>query len=115
MQDLFENWAAMPPGSMQGWRLVPYEKDGAVRAIAALQGYEIHFAIAPEWRHKVIARHRARAFIGALLDELGFLTTRAAPDEKADRFLTRLGFVKTMSTPETNYYFLCAAPWGMEH
>lgn len=95
-----------------GWTMHPYTVDGEIRAIAAMSGSEIHFAIAPQWRHRTIARHRTRDFLAPLFDVHGFLTTRSEPDEKHHRFLTRLGFDRTRDDGKYSHYFMHELPFG---
>jgi len=113
----FAAWAGLPltqdviAGLQAGWTFHPYEQDGEIRAIAAMSGTEIHFAIAPAWRHRVIARHRTRAFLAPLMAVHGFLTTRTEPDPKQHRFLERIGFVLTWNCGRYNRYILTALPF----
>ena len=77
-------------------------------------GYEVHFAIDPAWRHRVITRDRARAFLAPFLDRLGFLVTRALVSSDAGRFLTGIGFVKTANRGEIDHYMLTRLPFERE-
>lgn len=115
MQAMFTAWSGIPGADMSAWEFKPYVQGGQVRAIAALSGFEIHFAIAPEFRHRVIARHRTREFLAPLLEDKGFLTTRTEPDEGRHKFLTRLGFERTWNDGALDHYMLTAAPFGKEH
>ena len=112
----FAAWSSLPSWvDLGGWRFVPYEQAGEVRAIAALQGTEIHFAVAPQHRHRTIARQRTRDFLAPLLDDMGFLTTRQPIGAGAHRFLTRLGFAHTQRSEHFDHYMLAALPWAKEH
>lgn len=114
LEQCFKAWSGLPADvSLDACRFIPYEQAGVVRAIAALDGTEIHFAVHPAYRHRVIARHRTRAFLAPLLDELGFLTTRALPGHID--FLTRLGFCFTWNDGRFDHFMLSALPWGTEN
>lgn len=61
-----------------GWEVV-YLLEGGQRAGAALlNGTEIHFIVAPEWRRRAIRRDNAKTFLAPLLARHGYLTTRGA-------------------------------------
>lgn len=111
MREAFEAWSGLPPGSVEGWEFIPHKEAGELAAVAALRGTEIHFAVAPGWRHRVIQRSRTRAFLAPLIERAGFLTTRSN-DMKHDRFLTGLGFVRTWSEGAMNHYMLTELPFG---
>lgn len=116
LEESFKAWCGLPRGlQLDARRFVPYEQGGVVRAIAALDGTEIHFAVHPSYRHRVIARHRTRAFLAPLLEEFGFLTTRAEPGIRNYSFLTRLGFCFTWNDGRLDHYMLSALPWGQEN
>lgn len=112
---LFVAWTSLPPeyaNALVDWEFHAYERGGEVQAIAALDGTEIHFAIAPDWRHKVIARRRTQEFLAPLMERRGFLTTRAEPIETNHRFLSRLGFEKTWNDGQFDHYILIELPFG---
>lgn len=114
LEQCFKAWGGLPPDlSLDAYRFIPYEQGGVVRAIAALDGTEIHFAVHPAYRHRVITRHRTRAFLAPLLEECGFLTTRALPGHRA--FLTRLGFRFTWNNGRFDHFMLSALPWAPEN
>ena len=104
----------MPAGSMDGWEFTPYPNDGEARAIAALHGTEVHFCVAPEWRHKVIARRRTREFLRPMFERRGYLTTRAVQGAETHSFLTRIGFVPTWENGNVTHYMLTELPFGKE-
>lgn len=109
----FAAWASLPLELFaEGWEFVPLRIHGEVRAMAALQGTEIHFAAAPGCR--VIAKHRTREFLKPLLDRRGYLTTRAVLGGAAHDFLTRLGFAHTWRDEQFDHYMLTALPFGRE-
>lgn len=117
LPQLFALWAGLPVGgptleARDGWEFHPYMRDGQAQAIAAVHGAEIHFAVSPDWRHKVIARQRTQEFLAPLLGRLGFLTTRAVPSEKNHHFLSRLGFVKTQHDGRFDHYMLTDLPFS---
>jgi hypothetical protein len=113
----FAQWAGIEPtpevtaSLRDAWTLHPYTVDGEIRAIAAMSGSEIHFAISPQWRHRVITRQRTRDFLRPLFDAYGFLTTRSEPDEKHERFLTRIGFDMTYFDGKYRHYMMAALPF----
>ena len=98
--------------ALDSWEFHSYEQDGEVQAIAAIQGTEIHFAIAPNWRHRVIARRRTRSFLAPLFERLGFLTTRSEPSAQHHEFLSRIGFNKTWHDGRFDHYMLTELPFG---
>lgn len=113
---LFAAWAELPPGTeLQAWTFTPYERAGKVVAIAAMDGPEIHFAIAPDARHTVIARHRTAEFLAPLFERHGYLSTRTVPGAPQRDFLTRLGFRFTWNSGAFDHYMLSALPWAKEH
>ena len=110
-QALFEQWAGMPYNSLDGWEFHPYQSDSIIKAIAAVQGTEIHFAIAPGWLNRVIRRSNTREFLAPLIDRRGYLTTRAVAGEHGE-FLARLGFVLTRTDGAVDYYMLTDLPFA---
>lgn len=114
--DTFADWAGLPPSSgLDAWTFTPYERNGQVLAIAAMDGPEIHFAIAPAARHTVIARHRTAEFLAPLFERHGYLTTRTEPGAPQADFLKRLGFRFTWNSGEFDHYMLSALPWAKEN
>lgn len=95
-----------------GWTIHPLTINGIEVAAACMSGSEIHFAIAPEWRHRVIARLRAREFLAPLFDVHGFLTTRAEPNKPHHRFLGRMGFMRTWNDGIHDHYMMTELPFG---
>lgn len=94
------------------WVEIPYIKNGQKVARALCCGTEIHFEIAPGHEHKVIFRHVTREFLKPMFDKHGLLTTKTwIGDEVNARFITRLGFEKTWSDAEYDYYILTALPF----
>ena len=118
MVEDFATWAGIEPApaaleSLRAdWTLHPYTVDGEVRAIAAMSGSEIHFAIAPRWRHRVIARQRTRCFLDPLLAVHGFLTTRSERGSRHHQFLSRIGFELTWFDGKLHHYMMTALPFG---
>ena len=117
MIEKFIEWSGLEPtpevigGLARDWTMHPHIVGGEVRAIAAVSGSEIHFAISPAWRHRVIARHRAREFLAPLFNKYGFLTTRAEPSDNHIAFLSRLGFQRTYFDGKVDHFMLCALPF----
>jgi hypothetical protein len=111
----FARWAELPDGAaglLREWDLHPLVVGGQERGGAITRGTEIHFAVAPQWRHRAIARQRARDFLAPLIERMGFLTTRATPGDGHHRFLTRMGFSLTWQEPGADHYMLCSLPFG---
>ena len=110
-QALFEQWTGMPAASLDGWTLHPHQIDGAIRAIAAMQGTEIHFAVAPYWRRRLIQRKNTRDFLAPMMAHRGYLTTRAEAGQHRE-FLTRLGFTMTRTDGAVDYYMMTELPFS---
>ena len=96
------------------WTIHPLKITGIEVAAACMSGSEIHFAIAPEWRRRVISRLRTREFLAPLFEVHGFLTTRTAPDKMRYHFLERIGFVLTWNDGVNNHYFMHKLPFGLK-
>ena len=117
MLDDFVAWTGIEPTEAvmqslrEAWTLHPYKVGDEVRAIACMSGSEIHFAVAPQWRNRLIQRKRTRDFLAPLFERHGFLTTRTEPDAKHHEFLTRLGFERTYNDGAFDHYFLCDLPF----
>lgn len=118
----FARWIGFDPKAMEGagWDYVPRYEDSELAAVAAVRGFEIHFAVNPTWRRKLITRRRIREFLGPLLADKGFLTTRVMYEDcDSPMFLTRLGFQYTGASfvdgePFVLHYMLSALPYGKE-
>lgn len=95
------------------WQVVYHEEAGDRVAAALMKGTEVHLIVAPEWRGKLIQRHRAIRFAAGLLDKNGgMLTTRILHGSSgAIDFVERVGFVHTWSDPHFRYYALCRVPF----
>lgn len=114
---LFAEWANLPPGSADalhahGWVAHPLKDAGRTSAVGVVCGTEIHFAVAPEMRCRVIRRHRIADFLRPHFDRLGFLTTRvcdATPKEVS--FLERLGFARVSRVGNIDHYMLTDLPF----
>lgn len=114
---LFVQWTGLPADDpalreFEAWEFHPYERGGEIQAIAAMQGTEIHFAIAPNWRRILICRQRTREFLAPLIDRFGFLTTRSISIDLNHRFLSRLGFNKTWDDGKCSHYMLTELPFS---
>ena len=95
------------------WSERLYERGGKAVARLIRMGSEVHFEIHPEHRHRVIYRHVTREFLRPVFEEHGFLTTRTHPrDFKSQAFIERLGFERTWSDENFDYYMLTALPFG---
>lgn len=111
MTEQFAEWSGVPAASLADWEMIPLTVGDDVRAIAAMQGSEIHFAVAPQWRGRTITRRRTREFLSPLFGIHGFLTTRSI-DGRHHAFLTRLGFERTWSDGTVDYYMMAELPFG---
>ena len=114
LRALFAAWSGVPAELLDGWDFHAHRRAGRPAAIAAMQGTEIHFAVAPEWRGRTIFRSVTRRFLEPLFERRGYLTTRVMAGEPHGRFLARLGFVKTSTRDGVEYYMLMALPFGRE-
>jgi len=93
-----------------GWRR---EQTPCGGCIAALKGTEIHVHFT---RKGVITRRVVQNFLGPLLDELGYLTTRCnTGDAVTKRFLTKLGFEPTWSDGQYEFFMLARLPFRKEN
>jgi hypothetical protein len=115
---MFASWADLPAQgeaalAHEGWTASCASDSGRVSAIAITRGTEIHFAIAPDLRHRVIRRHRVAQFLRPLFLKHGFLTTRVhGADRGNTSFIERLGFRKTWSEGEVDHYMLSELPFA---
>jgi hypothetical protein len=81
---------------------------GGCRAL--LQGTEIHVEFTGAGR---LTRRAAREFLGGLMRELGFLTTRVPRDDQVNaRFVERMGFERTWEDDRFVYYMLTELPFS---
>ena len=109
--------ALVPPGCdpavFDGWEMIPGFVKGQHVCTAALKGREIHFAVLKEHQKKVIRRDAAREFLGSILKEKGgFLTTRVLLEHKPEiAFVERIGFRRTWSCVNFQYFFLTELPF----
>ena len=95
-----------------GWEIV-YLLEGNQRTGAALlNGTEIHFIVAPDWRRRAIRRDNAKAFLAPLMARHGYLTTRVLHSARDSlRFVRRMGFEQTWSDASFHYFALCKLPF----
>ena len=117
MQQLFESWTALPPGSLTGagWVAHGVYRGGELAGIGVVMGTEVHFAVNPVWSGRLMSRRAVRSFLAPLLEEHVFLTTRVRHgDMVAPRFLDRLGFAPTWSDSSYCYYMLTELPYSKE-
>ncbi len=115
LRNCFTAWANLPSATRwHGWEFVPYPAEGEPQAVAALRGTEIHFAVHPDWRRRLLARDRIREFLFPLMDKRGYLTTRRLTSH-SDDFITRLGFAHTWDEGEIAHYMLTRLPFDKEH
>lgn len=94
------------------WEVVPAEANGQHVATAILKGPEIHFAVGPCWNPRLCQRGALQEFLRPLFDRHGFLTTRIEFSRTAQKaFIRRLGFEKTWSDENFEYYMLGSVPF----
>ena len=97
---------------LEPWEAVEHLVDGQLAASAIVKGTEIHFAIAPAYRRRLIRKENTRAFLAPLMELRGFLTTRLKLEHAAERrFVERIGFVPTWSDGQFQYYLLDRLPF----
>jgi ribosomal protein S18 acetylase RimI-like enzyme len=113
LRRLFVAWSSLPADApLADWDFVPYERNGRIDALAATKGTEIHFAVAPEQRGRLIQRARTREFLRPLFERRGYLTTRSlTSDQRSAAFLTRLGFMRTAEIHGVDHWMLTALPF----
>lgn len=100
------------PAIFDDWELVPGVVGGVHVCTAALSGTEIHFGIVPAYRRQLIRRFNTQAFLAPLLARWGLLTTRVRLDRHSQqRFVERLGFVRTWADDTCQYYLLADLPF----
>ncbi len=93
--------------------VVPYIDDGELTAVAVLLGSEFHCHTTPAFRFK---RAKLREFMRPLVERDGFLTTRLAHGDTANRRFNKLfGFRETWSDANYNYYVLSDVPFSEKH
>lgn len=117
----FAQWSGLPlsmVGALRSWEAVPVlDDDGRQSGMGAVDGTEVHLALAPQHRgvgH--LTRRRCRTWLAPLLERRGFLTTRAhAPTPEREAFLRRLGFERTRVDGEIHHYMLAALPFEREN
>jgi len=113
----FAVWSGLDPAALldSDWVYFEHEEGGQVAAIAAVNGFEIHFAVNPSWRGRLLFRERIRNFMRPLFEDRGFLTTRIVCDEdklKNARFVERLGFKHTHTENGVAHFMLSELPYS---
>lgn len=110
-------WLGQPVDTpMPGWTARACLVDCQPVAVGMFNGPEVHLVVSPTWRGLAITRGRARAFLEPDLQEHGYLTTRSpSADLATDRFLSRVGFVKTWHDGEHQFWMLTAPPFSREN
>lgn len=92
-----------------GWEIVTSACGGCT---AAVKGTEIHVEFGPGLR---FTRASVREFLAPLLAREGLLTTRTEHEDQRHRlFVIRLGFRKTWSDDQYDYYAMTELPFGKE-
>jgi hypothetical protein len=93
--------------ALLGWGIHISACEGCV---AALNGTEIHVEFK---RTGVITRRKVREFLGPLIDQSGFLTTRCeAGDSRSRRFIEKIGFQFTWADDRFEYFLLDRLPFS---
>lgn len=115
MRETFIQWNDLDgwvsPSMLAGHEFHDYIVDGDPVATAMIKGTEIHFAVDPKWRGRLIQRQRAREFLSPLLERNGFLTT-TTDGIKSAKFLAALGFVETWCEGPYVHHMLCTLPFS---
>jgi hypothetical protein len=94
------------------WDVVPYYEAGQHACTAVVKGTEIHFAVMPDFKRKVIRRKNTRAFLAPLFERQGYLTTRVPHGRLAQKeFVQRIGFKPTWQDSEVEYFLLGSLPF----
>lgn len=113
LKPILESTGETNPVIFFDWDVIPGVIDGEHVATAIIKGTEIHFAIVPSWRRRVITRRRAKDFLNPLLERRGYLTTRVLlSSEEKKRFVERIGFTPTWSDQYFQYYLLGHSPFA---
>ena len=107
MNAIFDYLGQIP----DGWETLPIVFDGIHYGDVMLQGNEIHMAVVPQHRCRGWSRRRARQFLGGLIKEKVFLTTRSMVGDSTEPFLQRLGFVKTNEDATFRYWWMDDLPF----
>ena len=101
---------------VESWHFEGWHENGELAAVAMLKGTENHYAVAPNWRGRIITRRRTRAFLAPLMERYGFLTTRSFDhDNVSALFLCRLGFIKTWTELHFHHWMLTELPFSRGH
>lgn len=98
----------IPPG----WDTIPIQStNGTHYGDVMIQGNEVHIAIDAKHRRRVWSRRIIRSFLGDLLADKHFLTTRSKVGDDTEAFIQRLGFTKTNEDATFRYWWLDALPF----
>lgn len=98
--------------ALDGWERVEGYFHGEHAATALIKGTEIHFALGKQFRRRAIQRDSLREFLRPLFERHGFLTTRVLLGQaEQQRFVQRVGFVRTWDDGAYQYYVLDHLPY----
>ena len=77
---------------LEGWKVSPFEREGALLGAAITKGPEFHFVtFGGRWN---LTRADIRSWLKPILDEYGCVTTKTPKDDtRQQRFNRLLGFV----------------------
>ena len=99
--------------ALKDWEILPVMDGETQVGEVMLKASEIHIAFSRVWRGKGLfkKREKVREFFQKLLDERKFLVTRSFDGDYTEPFIRRLGFVKTHSQGNINFWWLDQAPF----
>lgn len=96
-------------GSLAGWHIQTAQRAGVDVAFVITRWTEIHFvSIAGK---RAMSRRNIAEFVGPILKEHGYVTTRTPLAETDHRLREALGFVPTWSDDHYTYWALTDMPY----
>lgn len=107
-QDATLDYNVVPPG----WDAFVLERNGEDLAVLTYCGTEVHLNVKPGKEGKVLSRKALREMAAPILSKSGFLTTKLPlRSKKEQQFIERIGFTKTWSSSEFDYFILTTQPY----
>lgn len=89
----------------EGWQVHTITRDGRQAGFALVKDNEVHAWREPTFTGRWGTRQDIERVIQPLLDQYGHVTTKVtAKNPVGNRFVTRLGFVKTHEQDGINHY-----------